>query len=82
MFHMFVDFYMATSDSILYIYAYIKILFENYPELFSYFRSDSSSSDVVHLHQQLFLLGKFCAAYARALGLSLHIFNQQYLTGM
>ena len=82
MFHKFVDFYMATNNYILYACAYIKILFENYPKLFSFFHSYSSLSHVVHSHQYLLLLGKVCAVYARALGLSPPIFNQNYLTGM
>ena len=85
MFYKFVDFYMATTiNYVLYTYAYIKILFEYFLKLKlpSYFHSYSSLSRVVHLHQQLFLLGKVCAGYARALGLSLPIFNQHYLTGV
>ena len=65
MFHKFVDLYMATINYILHTYAYIKILFENYPKLLSYFHSYSSLSHVVHSHQQLFLLGMVCAVYAQ-----------------
>ena len=82
MFHKFIHSYMATINYILYTYAYINILLENYPTLFSYFHSYSSLSHVVHLHQQVFLLWKVCAVYACALGLTLSIFNQHYLTGV
>ena len=92
LFHKFVDFkfYMATIINYIYAvlhnkYAYINILFEIDCKLFSYFHSYISLNHVVHSHQQLFLklLGKVCAVvYARALGLSLSIFNQHYLAGI
>ena len=82
MFHKFVHFYMATINDILYTYAYIEILFENYPKLFSYFHSYSSLSHVVYSNRLLLLFRKVWAVHARSLGLSLPIFHQHNLAGM
>ena len=82
MFQKFVDFYMVIINQILHTYTHIKILFENYPKLVSYFHSYISISHVVHSHRQLHLFIKVWTVYVHALGLSLPIFHQHYLTGM
>ena len=76
MFHEFVNFYMVIINQILRIYAYINILLENHPKLVFYFHSYFS------LNRKLLLFKKVWAVYARALGLSLPVFHQHYLTGM
>ena len=71
MLHRFADFYMVIIYQILHTYAYIKILFENYPKFVSYFHSYNSLS---HSNRQLLLFRKVWAVYARALSLSLPFF--------
>ena len=78
MLHKFVDFYMVIINQILHTYAHIKILFENYPKLVSYFHSYISISYVVHSYRQLLLFRKVWAVYTHAFGLSLPIFHHRF----
>ena len=68
-------------NQILHTYAHIKILFEIYPKLVSYFHSYISISHIAHSHHQPLSFRKVWKLYVHDLGLSLPIFHQQYLTG-
>ena len=71
MFHKFVDLFMVIINQILHTYAYIQILL----------KKAFSLSHVGHSNRQLLRFKKVCLVYAHALGLTLSIFHQHYLTG-
>ena len=76
MLHKFVDCHiMVIIEQIKHIFTDIKILFEDYLKVVSYFRSHNSISHIVHAYRQLLSCRNVLVVSEHALGLSLPIFH-------